>query len=207
VAKFPEPLDVATLATVPADLTTLPAGTELWRLYARGGRHPVLWDTFRSFGPTLSRFDHHFEPPSVQSRAVLYCASAGPTCLAEAFQDTRTIDRTARDPWLVAFETVAPLQLLDLCGSWPTRAGASQAIASGQRARAQRWARVIYEAYPDLVGVIYPSSMSGGQACIAIWERGEDTLPPSPVFHRPLLDPALLTPLRNAAADLGYGLV
>ncbi len=204
---FPEPPDVATLAVVPADLITLPPGTELWRIYARGGPHPVLWNAFRSFGPTLSRFDHHFEPPRIQDRAVLYCATAGPTCLAEVYQDTRIIDRAAHDPWLVAFEIAEPLVLLDLGGSWPTRAGASQAIASGPRSRAQRWARVIHEAYPHIQGLQYPSSMHGGMPCLAVWERGMGAMPANPVFHRSLLDPALLTPLRNAAADLGYGLV
>ena len=38
-------------------------------------------------------------------------------------------------------------------------------------------------------------------------ERGADALPEAPIFHRPLLDPGLLTPLKNAAADLGYGLL
>lgn len=207
MAKFPEPPDIATLVAIPADLTTLPTGTELWRIYARGGPHPTLWNTFRSYGPTLSRFDHHFEPPRMQDRAILYCAAAGPTCLAEVFQDTRTVDRSAHDAWIVAFELAEPLVLLELGGSWPTRAGASQAISSGQRSRAQRWARNIYEAYPSVHGVRYPSSMNGGAPCAAVWERGIASLPSAPVFHRSLLDPALLTPLRNAAADLGYGIV
>ncbi len=205
--KFPEPPAASDLAKVPPDLKTLPAGTELWRIYMRGGRHPVLWNALRTFGPTSSRFDHHEPPGRVQDRAVIYCATSGPTCLAEVFQETRIIDRSAHDPWLVLFTTDEPLTLLDLTGSWPTRAGASQAIASGPRKRAQRWAQVIYEAYPHVHGVHYPSCMKGGHPCLAIWERGEGALPTNPVFHRPLLDPALLTPLRNAASDLGYGLV
>ena len=38
--KFPEP--PADLATVPPRLHRLPAGSELWRVYFRGGRHPGL---------------------------------------------------------------------------------------------------------------------------------------------------------------------
>ena len=45
--------------------------------------------------------------------------------------DTRVIDRTAHDPWLVAFELLQPLNLLDLTGVWPTRAGASMALNTG----------------------------------------------------------------------------
>jgi len=58
----------------------------------------VLWNTFRSFGPLkTARFDHHlFQPgkeplPREQDRAIYYAAAAIATCLAEFFQDTRTI--------------------------------------------------------------------------------------------------------------------
>jgi hypothetical protein len=40
-----------------------------------------------------------------------------------------------------------------------------------------------------------------------LWERGAGAVPPLPVFHRPLLDPALLPVLSCVARDLGYGLV
>lgn len=185
----------------------MPAGAILWRLYFRGGRHPTFWNTFRSFGPTGSRFDHQLPPPRLQERSILYCAAEGPTCLAEVFQETRVIDRAARDSWLVAFELVRPLMLLDLTGSWPTRAGASMALSTGPRPRAQRWAQVIYEAYKEAQGIYYPSSMHANRPAIAIWERGAEVMPSIPVFHRPLLDPALLPVLSRVAHEIGYGLV
>jgi hypothetical protein len=207
LAKFPEPPTAEELAQLAPDRKVLPAGTALWRLYCRGGGHPAFWNTFRSFGPTRGRFDHQTPPPHAQERAILYAAEQGPICLAEVFQDTRVIDRSARDPWLAGFELRAGLSLLDLTGTWPTRAGASMAIGSGSRPRAQRWSRAIYEAYPDLQGIAYPSSMHGNRLAVAFYERALFALPRVPIFHRPLIDPALLPVLKRVARDLGYGLV
>ncbi len=207
MAKFPEPPPPEALAQVSAEIRNVAAGETLWRLYFRGGRHPTFWNGFRSFGPTGSRFDHQLPPAQPQERRILYCATEGPTCLAEVFQDSRVIDRAARDPWLAAFELIQPLSLLDLSGLWPTRAGASMAINTGPRPRARRWAQAIYQAYPDIQGIFYPSSMHANRPAIALWERGAEAIPPVPVFHRPLLDPSLLPVLSRVAHDLGYGLV
>lgn len=205
--KFPEPPSAAVLADVPPEIRELAEGEVLWRLYFRGGRHPTFWNTFRSFGPTGSRFDHQMPPPRLQVCRILYSALKGPTCIAEVFQDTRVIDRAARDPWLAGFELIQPLVLLDLSGVWPTRAGSSVALSTGPRPRARRWAQVIYEAYPKVQGLFYPSSMHGNRPAVALWERGAGAMPPRPIFHRPLLDPALLPVLSRVARDLGYGLV
>lgn len=207
MAKFPEPPLARDLARIAPDIRTLPAGTRLWRVYFRGGRHPTFWDTFRSFGPTRGRFDHHLPPPRSQTRGILYGALAGPTCLAEVFQQTRVIDRIASDPWLVGFDLQARLDLLDLTAVWPTRAGASMAIATGPRPRAQRWSQAIYRTYPQLHGLHYPSSMHGNQPSVSLYERAHGALPNRPVFHRPLKDPGLLALLKRAAINLGYGLV
>ena len=206
--KFPEPPAAGRLAQIAPDLTMLPAGTELWRLYFRAGRHPATWNEFRRYGPVRSaRFDHHLPPPRVQERATLYAAVAGPTCIAEVFQDTRTIDRASRQPWLVGFTLVADLVLLDLGGLWPTAAGASMAINSGPRPRAQRWSQAIYAAYPRVQGLWYPSSMHANAPAVALYERATDALAARPFFHRPLTDPALLTALRRVALQIGYGLI
>ncbi|HBL28799.1 MAG TPA: hypothetical protein DD490_18345 [Acidobacteria bacterium] len=207
MAKFPEPPPAEILARTAPEIRHLPVGETLWRLYFRGGRHPTFWNHLRGFGPTGSRFDHQLPPPRLQERHVLYCAAQGPTCLAEVFQDTRVIDRTAHDPWLVAFELLQPLNLLDLTGVWPTRAGASMALNTGPRPRARRWAQAIYAAYEEVQGLYYPSSMHGNRPAVVLWERGTWAVPPLPVFHRPLLDPALLPVLSRVARDLGYGLV
>jgi hypothetical protein len=195
------------MARVLPEWKVLPRGTTLWRLYFRSGAHPTFWNTFRAYGPTGSRFDHHSPPPSTQERAIFYAAEQGPTCLAEVFQDTRVIDRTAREPWLAGFALARPVTLLDLTGPWPTRAGTSTAVGSGPRSRAQRWSRVIYEAYPNGQGIYYGSSMYGGTRAVALYERAAKVLPPSPVFHRPLYDPALLSVLKHVAREIGYGLI
>ncbi len=205
--KFPHAPPAARLAALGPERVTLPAGTELWRIYFRGGAHPVRWGTFRAYGPTNSRFDHHLEPSSVQDRKIVYLAAHGPTCVAEAFQHTRLIDRRARTPWLVRFALGRAVTLLDLTGAWPTRAGASMAINSGPRPRARGWSRAIYAAFPDIEGLLYGSSMHANRPAVALYGRAEDAVPKTPLFNRPLADPALLRPLRNAAADLGYGLL
>jgi hypothetical protein len=126
--------------------------------------------------------------------------------IAESFQESRTIDRRRRDPWLVGFELAAEVRLLDLTRLWPTRAGASQGIATGRRPTAQAWSRRIYGSYPNLAGVLYRSSMAGGSLNVALYERAEPAMPPTPAVHVPLVHPGLALPLARAASKLGYQL-
>ncbi len=202
--KFPDPPGVLTTL---ASKTTLPSGTRLWRVYPAAGPRPVAWKDFRFFGPTNSRFDHHDPLATAQAKGILYAARDPTTCLAEFFQATRIIDRFSGAPWLVAFETTRSTPLLDLTGTWPTRAGASMAINSGPRPRARRWSRAIYAAYPAIEGLLYGSSMHANHPSIALYERAQSALPAAPAFHRALSDPALLPRLNAAADGLGYGMV
>jgi RES domain len=206
VAKLPQP---ATLPPLKApDIRILPAGTMLWRVYFARGDHPSSWGEFRDFGPVrTARFDHHVLPPRRQDRAILYAAERGSTCFAEVFQATRTIDRGRGDPWLVSFALARDVRLLDLAGAWPTRAGASQAISTGPRARAREWSRAVYEAYPDVEGLSYPSSMLGPTRAVALYERARDAIASAPPFHAPLTHPGLQAPIQRIAARLGYRLV
>ncbi|MCC6903663.1 MAG: RES family NAD+ phosphorylase [Polyangiaceae bacterium] len=204
MAKFPEPPAALTLS---ASVRALPAGTHLWRVFFAGGEHAVPWNAFRFFGPANARFDHHDEPPRVQAKGIFYAASAPVTCLAEVFQATRLIDRGARQPWLVAFDTVKRLGLLDLTGAWPTKAGASMALSTGPRPRARRWSRLFHATYPTLDGIHYPSAMHANAPCVALYERAERALPRVPVFLRALSDPALARRLGAAAETLGYKIV
>jgi hypothetical protein len=210
LAKLPNP--PAHLAQIPPAVSVLPAGTELWRIYKRGGRHPVLWNTFRAYGPLrTARFDHHLPGEDgaarSQDRRILYAATQITTCLAEFFQDTRTIAREAEEPCLVAFQLRLDVALLDLTGTWPTNAGASMALSSGPRSRCRLWSRAVYEAYPQLQGLYYGSSMHANQPSFAFYERAQPALPPAPVFNRPLSDPALLGDLDRSAQILGYRLI
>jgi len=202
VAKFPWPPPADDLRRISPERHTLRTGSLVARVYARSGRHPSRWNDFRDAGPIASaRFDHHLPG---EKRGVLYGAASLTTCVAEVFQSTRVIDRVADDRCLTAFRTTRAVRLLDLTADWPTRAGASQAIASGPRPRAQAWARVIYDAYPTIEGLWYPSSMHGGHPAVVLFERAADALPPDAELDVPLTHPGLLPDLTRAANTLGY---
>lgn len=208
MAKLPEPPSAEDLARrAPAEIVSLPSGSELWRIYFQGGSHPAHWSAFRRYGPLLTaRFDHHLEPASLQTRGILYAAAEIATCVAEAFQETRLIDTLDRRPWLVGFRLTRDVSLLDLSGLWPTRASASMLINGGRKDRTRRWSQAIYDAFPRVDGLLYCSSMHANRPTVALYERVERAIDPVPFFHRELADPSLLDPLRRVASELGYGL-
>lgn len=198
------------------EVRELPAGTRIWRIYPRSGKHPGDWNGFRHFGPLATgRFDHHLPPPRGQDRAILYGAvgvgrrrgSPGVACVAEFFQDTRTIDPARIEPWLVGFALARTVRLLDVTTAWITRAGGNQAISSGERSRARAWSRAIYERFPEVEGLHYVPSTYGPGRAVALYERAEIALPVRSVFHRPLSDPGLRDSLRRAARVLNYDLL
>jgi len=203
--KLPEPPSAQVLAGIAPDPYIIRAGTELWRVYAQGGKHPRAWNAFRAYGPVKDmRFDHHEEPMRQQERGVLYAASRIAICVAEFFQQGRTIDRHRGEPWLVGFTVKRDVTALNLCGTWPTRAGASMAINTGRHDRTRRWSRALYDAYPDIEGLCYSSSMYANQRAFAFYERGEGALAPTPFFHMPLSAPGLSAPLDGIAREIGY---
>ena len=205
--KFPGPPSRGQLAArLRADVKVLSRGTLVWRIYLRGGAHPAAWSRFRHWGPVPSmRFDHHSPPLRQQPRGIVYAAMRVYTCVAEVFQETRTIERSRNGPWLVGLELARAVSLLDLTGTWPTRAGASMAMSSGRRDRARSWSQRIYEDYPAIEGLYYPSSMDGNQPAVALYERAQSALPGRPLFHRALADPALNGAVVKAALLFNYG--
>lgn len=196
--KFPEPP-----ARLPEPELRL-CQDRLWRIFFAAGAHPTSWNAFRRWGPVDARFDPHRPPPALQARGVLYAATDARVCFAEVWQSSRFIDRSAGAPTLVALEPTRPLRLLDLCGAWPTRAGASMAINSGSRARARRWSLAIYEAFPEVDGLWYASSMYKNAPAVALYERAADAMPRHPRFHRRIDAPELHGVVRNVAAEVGY---
>ncbi|HTL23698.1 MAG TPA: RES family NAD+ phosphorylase [Mycobacteriales bacterium] len=199
--------DVVRLRT--RDLVAVTTETVLWRVHRTRGEHVVPWNALRHYGPVAScRFDPQPPPPRPdQADGVTYLAISAQTALAEAFQTRRLVDRHLGGPSLVGLRLTRPVRLLDLSRVWPTRAGASQAISSGRRDLAQAWARRLREAFPELEGLWYPSSMDGGGWCVALWTPAADALPDAPVLSRPLADPALADRLAGTAARLGYRLL
>lgn len=213
MAKFPEPPDVEVLRQLTPQTLQLQAGTVCSRIFFVGGEWPTRWNRFRQIGPGAGRFDHHLPDthgqPHDQARGIMYLATgdrAIPTCLAEVFQLTRFIDRHSRDPVLAGFLLQQPLTLLNLRGPFVTAIGASAALHSGPRPRAQRWARQFYLAWPDIDGLLYSSSMYGNAPAVALFERGLRALPQRPLFHRALQDPAIAGVLASTAREIGYGL-
>jgi hypothetical protein len=196
------------LSDLAPEIVHIPQGTLFWRVYRAGGPHPIAWSAFRTFGPVATgRFDHHEPPPHDQAdRGIYYAANDAATAIVEAFQDTRVIDRGTHEPWLVAFTIEADLSALDLTGAWPTRAGASQAIATGRRDVARGWSRAIWVAYTTVGALRYRSSMAGMAFNTAIYERAERLLPRQPALNLPLAHPGLAPDLSRIANRHGYGL-
>jgi hypothetical protein len=186
----------------------LPPGIELARIYFAGGRHPAVWNRFRRHGPTSARFDHHVPPPgSRDDRGILYVASDLGTAISEAFQEGGLIDVVSDDPYIAILRVARPVRLISLRSDWPTRAGASQALASGIHASARGWSSAIYEDLDDIEGIEFDSSMRWGGINYALYERAEDAFETSPIVNIPLGHRGLRPVLRNIAADLNYGLV
>jgi hypothetical protein len=210
VSKFPEPPGVAALRKIAPQTIALAADMPLARIYFAAGPHPSRWNQFRRFGPTAARWDHQLpdasNAPTEQSRSVLYCAPDVDTCAAEVFQSTRRIDRTRNAPGLVVFALREVVTLLDLRGVFATTIGASTAIHSGPRTRARAWARQLYDAYPDIQGLYYGSSMNGHSPAIVLNDRAQRAVPEQPQFHRSLNDDMLVEVLQRIALRLSYGL-
>ncbi len=204
--KFPDPPPRGQLAArLPPDIRVLPRGTLVWRIYSRTGTHPSAWNQFRHWGPVPNaRFDHQQPPPRQQGRGILYAGLRVYTCFAEVFQDTRTIERSRNSPWLVGLELARDVALLNLSKTWPTKAGASMAISSGRRDRARAWSLRIYEDYPAIEGLLYPSSMDSNQPAVALYERAQGALPARPTFDRALADPGLTAAVVKAALLFNY---
>jgi hypothetical protein len=217
MARLPEPPTPAALAALlrpDEDIVQVHPATRLVRVFTIAGRHPQEWDGFRRIGPLPhARFDTH--PPGPRGRptdapteGVLYFGLSARTSVAEVFQDTSVVDRQTRQPFLVVARPTRPLRLLDLTGLWPTRAGASQEISSGPRARTQEWARAIRAAFPDLDGLWYRSSMDSGNPAVCLWDPPAGAaLPPIPDALVPLDHPGLDVPLARICAVLNYTLL
>jgi len=210
MSKFPVPPGVAALRKIEPQTIALAANTPLARIYFAAGPHPSRWNQFRSFGSTAARQDHHLpnarNVPTEQSRAVLYCAPDVDTCAAEGFQSTRRIDRTRNAPGLVVFTLRESVRLLDLRGVFATTIGASTAMHSGSRDSARAWARELYDAYSDIQGFHYGSSMNGHAPAIVLNDRAQRAIPEEPQLHRALNDDMLVEVLQRIAVRLSYGL-
>ena len=209
MAKLPRTPDLARLRDTAPSLRTI-GGVRIHRIYERGGPFPTLWNAFRHVGP-LSRFDHHHRGAdglAAQPRGTLYAAADIPTAVAEFFQNTRQINRTRRQPWLVSFMLSGEVRLLDLTDAFCVRVGASAKLVSGPFVYAQNWSRGLYEAYGEAHGLYYRSSLTNRPA-VALYERANQPglFPTNPILHRALADPTLHKAMAMVGEEIGYGVL
>lgn len=193
----------------PADIVAVEPHSDLWRIARTAGPRVTPWNRLRTVGPvTGCRFDPHPEPLADGSgEGVLYLALDVPTAVAEAYGAARAVDRLTGAPYVIGLRLTRAVRLLDLSGSWPTRAGASQAISSSPRRDVTRaWARAVRRDYAWLDGLWYPSSMHGGRPCVVLFTPAADALPELPEVAEPLAHPDLADSLAAVCADLGYRL-
>lgn len=81
------------------------------------------------------------------------------------------------------------------------------ALSTGSRVRAQRWSQAIYDAYPEIQGLWYPSSMDANRPAVALYERAQLAIPQNHVLHCALADSRLLADLVRIATALNYALI
>jgi hypothetical protein len=209
-ARLPHPPSAAKLRAIGIrddEYRIINPASLFWRVHRTDGQFVLAWNAFRHFGPRL-RFDPHPPPPREHARrGVWYGASTPDAALAEAFQTDRTIDRFRDAPYLTGLRFTRALRLLDLAadshGAWATRAGGTFAMSTGPHSVAQRWARRIVEAFPDLEGLRYNSRFAG-MACVALFLPASSAMPDRPVFSEPLTHPGLALRIAGAARRLGY---
>lgn len=132
---------------------------------------------------------------------------AARTCLAEVFQEKRTIDCHSRLLIYAGFALNEDILLLDLTGAFVTAIGASTVIHSGPRTRTRRWSQRLYEAYPQIDGILYCSSMNGNAPAIALFERAQRAIPVFNLIHRELRDLAVASVITMTARKINCAVV
>ncbi|TCP44783.1 RES domain-containing protein [Tamaricihabitans halophyticus] len=217
MARLPQPPPPNVLAAAlrrTEDVVAVHPATRLVRVFSGGGNFPQEWHSFRYTGPLAhGRFDPQTPAidgtPSTESdQGVVYFALSVRTSVAEVYQTTSIVDRKTNAPRMVVVRPNRTLRLLDLCGLWPTRLGASQEISSGPKSVTQAWARTIRAAHPDLDGIWYRSSMDSGEPAICLWNPPAATaLPDEPDVLLALDHPGLDVPLARVCAELNYTLL
>ena len=206
----PAASDLRDLGILPDELVEITPDQLLWRVHRTASRHSLPWDALRGYGPIL-RFDPHPCPRGEHpERGVWYGATDVDSALAEAYQDTRVIDRDWEAPYLTGFRCVRTVRALDLGafgpGRWPTRVGGNYAMDTAPHSVSQSWARAIHSAHPDLDGLLYRGRFGGGR-CLVLFSPAADAFPSRPATSNPLSHPGIQSRLAGAALRIGYTVV
>lgn len=199
--------------TPPADLVHEPEDVLsvrplLWRIHRTQGAHVLGWNQLRTFGPLPTmRYDPQPEPAAPSVEGVLYTSASLATPLAETFQATRVVDSRSGRPQVTAWTPTRDLRLLDLTGSWALRNGAAFSLATAPKSTCRAWARQIRATWPDLDGLLAPSTMTGATNLV-LWNPARTSLPAAPEFSRPLAEPTVYAiAARVAGRELRYRVI
>lgn len=176
----------------------------LWRLHRVIGEHALAWNALRTFGPAATmRWDPHPEPRGDHpGTGVSYAASDVSTTFAEVFQRRRAITLSS-DLALSGWIPTRDLRLLDLRSDWALRNGASVSLHAAPKSTCRAWSRAIHETWPDLDGVLTPSTMTGSPM-VVLFTPSASAFPARPALARLLDDPALRPIVDTAQAALGW---
>lgn len=176
----------------------------LWRVRATDGPYALPWNVLREYGPVSTmRWDPH--PAPVRAHPGVGVGYAAPdlvTVIAEVFQKNRQVKRTGSLE-LVGWKPTRPLRLLDLTGSWLVRNGASHSLSSGPKSVCRAWSRQIHVTWPDLDGLLAPSTLTG-RPMVVLFAPAASAFPVAPAFARLLNDPGADRYLTPAARELGW---
>jgi RES domain len=177
---------------------TLPAGTDLYRIYDPASRYRPQALTFRVRGP-FARMDHHEGTGADEPRGIWYGGLTLAGAIVEAFQSGVIEPGTSR---LVRARTTRELDLLELRRRAAMRAGTVNAIGSADHNLSQAWSRHFYDdpdgVYGPIEGVHWASAVNGDRV-VALYERARDALEVPDGHDAPLDDPAVLAIVRRIA--------
>ncbi len=177
----------------------LRAGKRLVRFY---NRRRTTWKTPRTFGPlTRMRFEHHLPPRRHHKvEAVWYAAGSLRGAVAETFgNDPRIIDK-GMGTRVCLVELSKPLRLLSLYGNGPRvldRALDQRICTTTRYETCRKWARAIYEQFPDLVGLRWKGRQLGTENVVLTDRADFDSL--VLIDDRDISDPAVWPRIAAAA--------
>lgn len=178
----------------------------LWRIRFTRTNRRYAWNQFRTFGPLDSaRFDPHQSPPHEQAEGVAYFGVDWPVCLAEIFQEDRTIHAERLGPYITGVTPTRPLWLLDLRHDWPLTIGASHHINTGRKDYCRAWARTLRQAWPRADGLASVGINAG--TVVTLFNPAADSLGANPRYDQPLAAEAHEDHLATAAEQINYDLV
>jgi hypothetical protein len=154
------------------------------------------------------RFDPQGPPTGDHPESgVMYAATLPWTAIAEVYQATRVIDRSAGGATIASWMPSRRLQLLDLTTNWPVLNGAAASMMMDDKSTTQAWAHAIDEQFSDRIDGLYHHSSINNRPMVTLFSRTEryPSFPARVGFRAQLSDPTADEIVAHAARLLGYG--